>query len=101
MNGYGYAIGDGLCVDGQLILERRRCCGGRECWRVVSLEEEEVGASGNRVEERIPEFGVVNSEGVELVLKVGESEYLCDCIGEGEWISVDELSYLVGVRPFE
>lgn len=60
-----------------------------------------MGASDNRIEERIPEFGVVNSEGVELVLKVGESDYLCDCIDEREWISVDELSDLVGVRPFE
>ena len=26
---------------------------------------------------------------------------MCDCVSESEWISIEELSDLVGIRPFE
>ena len=45
VEGYGYATGDGLGVDGELILERRRQCDGWRCCDVVSLKEDEMGAS--------------------------------------------------------
>lgn len=73
---------DGLGVDGELILERRGCYGVWRCCGVVSLKEDEMRAS---------EFGVVDSEGLEL----------CDGVSESEWISVEELLDLVGMRPFE
>ena len=71
-NAYGNAVRNGRWIDGELVLERRRCVGAWRCRGIVSLKEDEVGASDGERGKGVPEFGVVDGEGLELELRLGD-----------------------------